>query len=83
MLRCHRQVRREHVVNAAPTARPVFQGDDTSAPNDDAHEEWQAGRLGTRRPELEENDDGRFDLRFLAIAGAIVTVAFFTARSLW
>ena len=70
-------------MNAVRATRPAFQGDDTSSPHDDARDEWKAGRLGTRRPELEENDDGRFDLRFLAIAGAIVFVAFFTARSLW
>ena len=70
-------------MNAVRAARPVFQGDDTSATHDDARDEWQAGRLGTRRPDLEENDDGRFDLRFLAIAGAIVVAAFFLARSLW
>lgn len=65
------------------TGSPGYVAEKLAEPHDDARDEWQAGRLGTRRPELEENDNGRFDLRFLAIAGAIVTVAFFTARSLW
>lgn len=65
------------------TGSPGYVAEKLAEPHDDARKEWQAGRLGTRRPELEEGDHGGFDLRFLAIAGAIVTVAFFTARSLW
>lgn len=62
--------------------RTAFKGDDTSAPHDEALEEWQAGRLGTRHEEWEEGDHGGFCWKTLAICIAIVVVAFCAAEAL-
>lgn len=63
-------------------ARNVHSAEKLAEPHDEAREEWQAGRLGTRHEEWEEGDHGGFCWKTLAICIAIVVVAFFAAEAL-